>query len=73
MDELQRALKELDEAQAAWDDFKRTHYMPWQLDQPTSYQDRKADEEFRTYAFRLSDRVQAAHIAVIKAAQAFQA
>ena len=70
MDKLNAAVNELQQAQAAWDDFKRAHYMPWQLDAPTTYQ-RRADENFRAYAQKLSDRLQKARENLIAEAQRF--
>lgn len=68
---IYEAVDELNQSEAAWADFKRSHYMPWQLDPPTTYAERKAEEDFRRYATKLSNRVQTARENLIAVCQQY--
>jgi hypothetical protein len=71
MDKIYAAVNELNQAEVALSDFKQSHYMPWQLDEPVGYAERKADENFRAYAGKVSDRVKKARENLIAECQRY--
>jgi hypothetical protein len=69
MDKLMLAVDEYNKALAEWNQYTSTYYAPWQLDEPITPGERRADEQQRRLQEKLRRRLQDAQAAVIAAAQ----
>jgi hypothetical protein len=72
MDKLLAAVEELNQAKAAWDNYQATYYQSYQLDDPITPGERRADEQMRRYEQKIRDRLIKAREEVIAEAQRLQ-
>ena len=69
MDKLYAAIDDYNLALEAWNSYTSRFYAPYQLDEPMTAGERRADEQQRREADKLRRRLQDAQAALIAAAQ----